>query len=191
MKDLKSALLILIFLTVLLGGVYPAVVTVAAKLLFPHQAGGSLVTDGSGRVVGSDLIGQPFTKAKYFWSRPSATGDFAYNPLLSSGSNLSPANPQLLEQAKKRILQLRETGVTGEIPVDLICASGSGLDPHISPEAARVQISRIASNRGMSIEKVQQLVAASTAGPQAGTLGAPRVNVLALNMALDLDSPSP
>lgn len=191
MKYLKSALLFLIFLTALLGGVYPVVVTVAAKLLFPHQAGGSLVTDGSGRVVGSKLIGQPFTEAKYFWPRPSATGDFAYNPLLSSGSNLSPTNPQLLEQVKKRILKLRETGVTGDVPVDLIFASASGLDPDISPEAARLQIPRVACSRGMSREKVQQLVAVSTAGPQAGTLGMPRVNVLALNMALDLDSASP
>ncbi|MFH0784150.1 MAG: potassium-transporting ATPase subunit KdpC [Pseudomonadota bacterium] len=185
MKDLKSALLLFLFLTFLLGGIYPAVVTITANLLFPHQAGGSLITDGSGRVVGSSLIGQPFSEAKYFWPRPSATPDFAYNPLLSAGSNLSPANPELLRQAKERIARLRETGITGEIPADMVFASAGGLDPHISPEAAWLQAPRIAGARGLSVERVHLLVVTMTQGPQAGTLGAPRVNVLALNMALD------
>ncbi|MFH0784146.1 MAG: potassium-transporting ATPase subunit KdpC [Pseudomonadota bacterium] len=185
MKDLKSALLLFLFLTFLLGGIYPAVVTITADLLFPHQAGGSLITDGSGRVVGSSLIGQPFSEAKYFWPRPSATPDFAYNPLLSAGSNLSPTNPKLLRQAKDRLAGLRETGVTGKIPADMVFASASGLDPHISPEAAWLQAPRIARARGLTVEKVHLLVVTMTQGPQAGTLGAPRVNVLALNIALD------
>lgn len=185
MKDLKSALILFIFMTFLLGGLYPAVVTVAANLLFPHQAQGSLITDGSGRVVGSTLIGQPFTDAKYFWPRPSATAGFAYNPLLSGGSNLGPTHPELIRQAKERIARLRDTGITGEIPADLVSASASGLDPHISPEAAWLQVPRVARVRGLSVEKVHGIVAAITQGPQAGTLGAPRVNVLALNMALD------
>ena len=124
MKELKSALILFIFMTFLLGGIYPVVVTVAANLLFPHQARGSLITDGSGRVVGSTLIGQPFTDAKYFWPRPSATAGFAYNPLLSGGSNLGPTHPELIRQAKERIARLRDTGVTGEIPADLVLCLG-------------------------------------------------------------------
>lgn len=189
MKDLKSALILFIFMTVLLGGIYPAVVTVAANLLFPHQARGSLITDDSGRVIGSALIGQPFTDTKYFWPRPSATAGFAYNPLLSGGSNLGPAHPELIRQMRERVAGLRNTGVTGEIPADLVSASASGLDPHISPEAARLQVPRIARARDLSVEMVQRLVDSKTQGPQAGTLGAPRVNVLALNMALDKEVP--
>ncbi|KGO33523.1 MAG: potassium-transporting ATPase subunit KdpC [Desulfoprunum sp.] len=189
MKDLKSALLLFVFLTILLGGIYPAVVTIAASLLFPHQAGGSLVTDGSGKVVGSLLIGQPFTQAKYFWPRPSATGDFSYNPLLSGGSNLGPTNPELIRRAKARVALLRRTGVTGEIPADLVFASASGLDPHISPEAAQVQISRVAKARNMPVEELQKIVASHTEMRQAAVLGVPRVNVLALNLALDKVSP--
>ncbi len=187
MKDLKSAFLLFVFLTFLLGGIYPAVVTIAAGLLFPHQAEGSLVVDGSGRVVGSKLIGQPFSAEKYFWPRPSATPDFAYNPLLSGGSNLGPSHPELIRQAQERIARLRDTGVSGEIPADLVFASASGLDPHISPEAAWLQAPRIAGARGLTVEKVHLLVVTSTEGQQAGTLGAPRVNVLTLNMALDAD----
>jgi K+-transporting ATPase ATPase C chain len=191
MKDLKSAFLLFVVLTFLLGGIYPAVVTVAAGLFFPHQAGGSLVTDGGGRVVGSKLIGQPFSEEKYFWPRPSATPGFAYNPLSSGGSNLGPTNPELLRQAKERIARLRDTGISAEIPADLVSASASGLDPHISPEAAWLQAPRIAKARGLTVEKVHLLVVTSTEGPQAGILGAPRVNVLALNMALDADRVSP
>lgn len=189
MKDLKSALLLFVFLTVLLGGIYPAVVTVAANLLFPHQAGGSLVTDPSGKVVGSLLIGQPFAGAKYFWPRPSAAGDFPYNPLLSGGSNLGPTNPELLRRAKDRVAQLRRTGVTGGIPADLVFASASGLDPHISPAAAQVQIARVAKARKMRVEELQKIVATHTEKRQGAVLGAPRVNVLALNLTLDRVSP--
>ena len=185
MKDLKSALLLLVFLTFLLGGIYPAVVTVAAHLFFPRQAEGSLVADGRGRVVGSSLIGQPFSEAKYFWPRPSATPDFPYNPLSSAGSNLGPTHPELMRQVQERVARLRDSGITGEIPADLLFASASGLDPHISPEAAWLQAPRVAGARGLAVEKVHLLVAMLTEGPQAGTLGAPRVNVLALNMALD------
>ncbi len=189
MKDLKSALLLFVFLTILLGGIYPAVVTVAANLLFPNQAGGSLVTDGNGRVVGSLLIGQPFTGDKFFWPRPSATGDFPYNPLLSGGSNLGPTNPELIRRVEERVALLRRTGITGEIPADLVFASASGLDPHISPEAAQVQIARVADARKMRVEELEKIVASHTEMRQAAVLGAPRVNVLALNLALDKVSP--
>jgi len=191
MKDLKSAFLLFVFLTFLLGGVYPAVVTIGAGLLFPHQAEGSLVTDGNGRVIGSKLIGQPFSEEKYFWPRPSATSGFASNPLLSGGSNLGPTHPELIRQVKERIARLRDTGVTGEIPADLVLTSASGLDPHISPEAAWLQAPRIAKARGLTVEKVHLLVVTSTEEPQAGILGAPRVSVLALNMALDANGVSP
>lgn len=189
MNDLKSALLLFLFLTLLLGGIYPAVVTVAANLLFPNQAQGSLVTDGSGKVIGSRLIGQPFTDAKYFWPRPSATSGFAYNPLFSGGSNLGPANPALVQRVAKRVALLRDTGITGEIPADLVTASASGLDPHISPESALLQAHRVAVTRGLTLLQVERLVTATLQAPQAGTLGAPRVNVLALNLALDRDAP--
>jgi potassium-transporting ATPase KdpC subunit len=191
MKDLKSACILFILLTLLLGGLYPGIVTVAANLLFPHQAQGSLITDGSGRVNGSTLIGQPFAQAKYFWPRPSATPGFAYNPLMSAGSNLGPTNPELIQRATERIAQLRETGISEKIPADLVTASASGLDPHISPAAAWLQIPRVAQARGMTLAKVQVFVTAATLGPQVGTLGAPRVNVLTLNMALDRENASP
>lgn len=189
MKDLKSALLLFVMLTVLLGGIYPAVVTVAAEFLFPKQAGGSLVTDESGKVVGSLLIGQPFTGEKYFWPRPSATGDFPYNPLLSGGSNLGPTNPALIRRVEERVAQLRRSGITGAIPADLVFGSASGLDPHISPEAAQVQIARVAGARKMRGEELEKIVARHTEQRQAGVLGAPRVGVLALNLALDGISP--
>lgn len=189
MKDLKTALVLFIFLALLFGGVYPAVVTVAANLLFPHQAEGSLLTNSSGRVVGSTLIGQPFSDVKYFWPRPSATSGFAYNPLLSGGSNFGPAHPVLIRSVTERVAKFRETGLAGKIPADLVFASASGLDPHISPEAAMVQIPRVALARGLTPATVQSLVTTATQGPQAGMLGAPRVNVLALNMALDRELP--
>lgn len=189
MNDLKSALLLFLFLTLLLGGVYPAVVTVAANLLFPHQAQGSLVVDDRGRVIGSNLIGQPFTGEGYFWPRPSATSGFAYNPLLSGGSNLGPAHPELIRRAAERIAGLRNTGVAGAIPADLVSASASGLDPHISPEAALLQAPRVALARGLTLPQVERLVTTTVQAPQAGILGAPRVNVLVLNMALDREAP--
>lgn len=189
MKDLKSALLLFVLLTVLLGGIYPAMVTVAANLLFPTQAGGSLVTDDSGRVIGSLLIGQPFAGEKYFWPRPSASGDFPYNPLLSGGSNLGPTNPILIRRVEERVAQLRRSGITGDIPADLVFGSASGLDPHISPEAAQVQVARVAEARGMRVAELEKIVATHTEKRQAGVLGAPRVSVLALNLTLDKVSP--
>ncbi|MDD5759410.1 MAG: potassium-transporting ATPase subunit KdpC [Desulfobulbaceae bacterium] len=185
MKDLKTACLLFILLTVLLGGAYPAVVTATANLLFPHQAQGSFVMDKNGKVAGSLLIGQPFTEDKYFWPRPSATADFGYNPLASGGSNLGPTNQELIQQVKERITTLRVAGINGEIPNDLVLASASGLDPHISPFAAESQIPHVAKARGLSEEVVKKLVSVSTEERQLGFLGEPRVNVLALNLKLD------
>ena len=136
MKDIKPAILMLIVFTVICGGIYPAIVTGIAQAVFPKQANGSFITDKSGQVVGSSLIGQPFSDPKYFWPRPSATPDFAYNPAGSSGSNSGPTNPAYLETVAGRVKDLRDAGLTGPIPADLVQASASGLDPHITPEAA-------------------------------------------------------
>ena len=184
MKDLKSALLMLLIFTVICGGIYPAVVTGIAQMLFPHQANGSLIMDRSGKVIGSSLIGQPFSDPNYLWPRPSATGDFGYNPLASGGSNSGPTNPDFIKTVSDRVTALRDGGLSGNIPSDLVLASASGLDPHISPEAARVQILRIARSRGTTEEAVEKVVARHTEERQFGILGAPRVNVLAVNMEL-------
>ncbi len=189
MKEFKPALLLFIVFTVICGGIYPAVVTGIGSVIFPKQAGGSFITDQNNREIGSSLIGQPFSDPKYFWPRPSATPDFGYNPMASSGSNSGPTNPVFLKTVEDRVKALNDTGITGNIPADLVLASASGLDPHISPEAAQVQIPRVAKARSMTVEKVQQIVTTSTEGRQAGTLGAPRVNVLGLNLALDSVSP--
>ncbi len=185
MKELKPAMLMCLLFTLLCGGLYPALVTGLGQALFPHQAGGSLLTAANGQTVGSALIGQPFTAPGYLWPRPSATADFSYNPMASGGSNLGPTNPALLTAVKERIGVLRATGVSGPIPADLVLASASGLDPHLSPAAARLQIPRIAKARGLSEEMVANLVTSHTEGRQLGLLGAPRVNVLAVNLALD------
>ena len=150
MKELKPALLLFVVLTVICGGIYPAVVTGIASVLFPKQAGGSFITDQNNRVVGSSLIGQPFSEAKYFWPRPSATSGFSYNPLASGGSNAGPTNPDFIKAVGDRVQALRNSGVTGSIPADLVEASASGLDPHVSVEAANVQIARVAKARGMT-----------------------------------------
>ena len=186
LKELKPALLMLALLTVLTGGVYPLLVTGIAQGLFPHQANGSLI-EQDGKVVGSELIGQPFSDPKYFWGRPSATGPVAYNASATSGSNLGPLNPALEEAVKVRIdaLKASDPANTAPIPVDLVTASGSGLDPHISPAAARWQAPRIARIRGLSEAGVMQFIDAHTEGRQLGLLGEPRVNVLTLNEALD------
>lgn len=185
MKDLKPAILMLIIFTIICGGIYPAVVTGIASVAFPEQAKGSFITDTSGRAVGSALIGQPFSDPEYFWPRPSATPEFGYNPMGSGGSNAGPTNPDYLKTVADRVKALRETGVAGSVPADLVQASASGLDPHISPEAANVQIPRVARARGMSVEALTTLVAAHTEDRQLGFLGDPRINVLALNLALD------
>jgi len=176
----------LIVMSVLTGVVYPVVVTVIAQVAFPRQANGSLVMK-DGKAVGSALIGQPFDDPKYFWSRPSATSPFADNAAASSGSNLSPTNPDLVKAVQGRVDALRaaDPGNTAPVPVDLVTASGSGLDPHISPAAALYQVSRVARARKLDLEAVRQLVDRHIEGRSLGLLGEPRVNVLVLNLALD------
>jgi len=189
MKEIKPAILLLIAFTILCGGIYPAIVTGIAKAVFPVQANGSFVTDNNGQVVGSSLIGQPFSDPKYFWPRPSATADFACNPAGSGGSNSGPTNPVYLETVAGRIKNLRAAGLSGPIPADLVQASASGLDPHITPEAALVQIPRVAKERGLNKEGLKKLVDAHSEDRQVGIFGNRRVNVLALNLALDRLAP--
>jgi potassium-transporting ATPase KdpC subunit len=186
MTHVRPALILLIVLTVVTGVIYPVIVTVIAQVVFPHQANGSLIVK-DGRVVGSTLIGQPFDDPKYFWGRPSATSAFPYNAASSSGSNLSPTNPALVKSVQERVDALRaaDPGNTLPVPVDLVTASGSGLDPHISPAAALYQVNRVAKARKLETAVVRDLVERHTEGRQLGFLGEPRVNVLALNLALD------
>jgi K+-transporting ATPase ATPase C chain len=183
---LRSSLVMFAALTLLTGFIYPAAVTLVGQAVFPRQANGSLV-ERQGKVIGSTLIGQQFDAPYYFWGRPSATALDPYNPLASGGSNLGPTNPTLVEQVKKRIAALRraDPSNTAAIPVDLVTASGSGLDPDISPAAAAYQAGRVARARGLARAQVDMLIARNTAGRQFGLLGEPRVNVLKLNLALD------
>ena len=186
LKELKPALLMLVLFTILTGFVYPFVVTGVAQVVFPYRANGSLI-QRDGKAIGSELIGQPFGGAKYFWSRPSATSPYPYNAAASSGSNQGPTNPALTDAVTARIKALRDAdpGNTALVPVDLVTASGSGLDPHISPAAAQYQVNRIARARGLDAGAVQAMVDKYTKGRQLGILGEPRVNVLELNLALD------
>ena len=186
LKELKPALLVLALMTVLTGVAYPLLVTGIAQGLFPDEANGSLI-EQDGKDVGSALVGQPFSDPKHFWGRPSATGPVPYNAGASSGSNLGPLNPALEDAVKARIdaLKAADPTQTAPIPVDLVTASGSGLDPHISPAAARWQAPRIARLHGLSEAEVAKLIDANTDGRQLGLLGEPRVNVLTLNLALD------
>ncbi len=186
LRDLKPAVFIFIALTLLTGVAYPALVTGLAKLLFPAQANGSLI-EKDGKIVGSALVGQPFSDPKYFWGRPSATAPMPYNGGASGGSNQGPLNPVLEDALKARIAALKDSdpAQTAAIPVDLVTASGSGLDPHISPAAARWQAPRVARLRGIPEARLLQLIDEHRAGRQFGFLGEPRVNVLALNLALD------
>jgi K+-transporting ATPase ATPase C chain len=186
MKQLRPALVSLALLTILTGVVYPVAVTVVAQVLFPSQANGSLVVK-DGKPVGSTLIGQPFDDPKYFWSRLSATSPAGYNGAASSGSNLGPLSDALVDAVKGRIdaLKAADPDNTLPIPVDLVTASGSGLDPHISPAAARYQLARVARVRGVPEGTVGDLVARHTAGRQWGLFGEPVVDVLELNLALD------
>jgi K+-transporting ATPase ATPase C chain len=178
--------MVLLLLTLITGVAYPLLVTGIAQAVFPSQAQGSLIVK-DGKVVGSRLIGQPFDDPKYFWSRPSATSPFADNAGSSSGSNLSPTNPDLIKAVQGRVDALRaaDPGNTAPVPVDLVTASGSGLDPHISPAAAFYQAPRVARARNLPPETVRELVERHIEGRFLGFLGEPRVNVLALNMALD------
>lgn len=183
---LRPALMMLLVFTAITGVVYPLLVTGIAQVVFPHQANGSLIVR-NGRVVGSALIGQPFDEPKYFWSRPSGTSPFGYNAAASSGSNLSPTNPALVAAVQGRVDALRaaDAGNTAPIPSDLVTASGSGLDPHISPAAALYQAPRVARERELPPDAVRELVSRHTEGRFLGLLGEPRVNVLVLNLALD------
>ncbi len=184
-QQARISAVVLLGMTLLTGLVYPLSITIKSQFLFPKQSRGSLL-EKDGVVVGSEWIGQSFVKPEFFWGRLSATVPHPYNAAASSGSNLGPSNPLLLQLAKQRAqaLRLYPTPST-PIPVDLITSSGSGLDPHISPEAAAFQIPRVAQLRGMSVEKVRELVHAATEGRQFGILGEPRVHVLKLNLALD------
>ena len=183
---LRPALVVFVLLTLLTGVVYPLAVTGSAKVAFPAEAAGSLVVR-DGKVVGSALIGQNFSDPKHFWSRPSATSPMANNAGASSGSNLGPLNPALTDAVKGRIEALRaaDPGNTAPVPVDLVTASASGLDPEISVAAARYQAARVARVRGVPVESVRALIDRHTRGQWLGFLGEPRVNVLALNLALD------
>jgi K+-transporting ATPase ATPase C chain len=185
-KELKPAFVMLVLLTVLTGAVYPLLVTGVAQVLFPSRANGSLI-EGDGKLLGSELIGQTFSDPQYFWGRPSATAPLPYNAGASSGSNLGPTNPALEEAVKARIAALKtaDPGNAAPIPVDLVTASASGLDPHISPAAADYQVGRVARARGLDPSAVRTLLAQHTHGRQLWVLGEPRVNVLTLNLALD------
>lgn len=184
--QLRPALVALMALTLITGFLYPLVITGISQVLFPQQANGSLILI-DGKPVGSSLIGQPFDEPKYFWGRPSATAPFPYNAAASSGSNLGPTNDALIKAVQARIdaLKAADSDNPLPLPVDLVTASGSGLDPHISPAAAEYQVRRIARARGLDVTVVRELMAQHTEGRQFGLLGEPRVNVLSLNLALD------
>lgn len=183
---LRPAVSLFVLLSAITGIAYPLVVTGIARVAFPDAAGGSLVVK-DGKAIGSTLIGQNFTDPKHFWGRPSATGPYPYNAAASGGSNQGPLNPALVDAVKGRIdaLKAADPGNVKPVPVDLVTASASGLDPHISPEAARYQLQRIAAARKLSIERVASLIDAHTQGRDFGLFGEARVNVLLLNLALD------
>jgi potassium-transporting ATPase KdpC subunit len=185
-NEIKSGVVMLIVITVITGIAYPLLVTGAAQALFPHQANGTLIMK-NGKPIGSDLIGQPFSSAKYFWSRPSAISPKPYDSSTSGGSNLGPTNQALLDAVAERIKALREAdpGNAAPVPVDLVTASASGLDPHISPAAAHYQAERVARARHLDPGRVRELIAKHTEKRQFWILGEPRVNVLKLNLELD------
>ena len=190
LNQARPAIVSMLLFTLLLGGGYPAFVTVAGGALFPAQAEGSLVRDEAGMILGSSLIGQVTTSPQHLWPRPSAAGD-GYNAAGSSGSNLGPLNPALAERVAADAAAVRTYAPDGAIPPDAVTASGSGLDPQISPEFAALQVGRIAEARGIAPEAVAAVIAANTQQPLLGFIGQPRVNVLMSNVALDRQYPMP
>jgi len=196
--QLRPALVSLILLTIITGVIYPLVVTGIAQVAFPYQANGSIIRDARGQALGSELIGQPFDAPRYLWGRLSATGTFPYNAFnaenltASSGSNLGPLNPALTQAVQARIDALKQANPTNTqpIPVDLVTASASGLDPQISPAAAEYQVNRVAAARGLTPDAVRQVIARHSQGRTLGIFGEPRVNVLLVNLDLDGKLPS-
>lgn len=189
MKNLITAVLMTIVTTVLLGLIYPLVVTGLAQVIFPAQANGSLIKRADGTVIGSRLIGQPFSSPGYFRSRPSVAGANGYDAGASSGSNLGPTNQKLIDRVKANVERLQAENPGKPVPIDLVTTSGSGLDPHLSPAAAEFQIPRVARERGISEEELRGIVARHSVGRQFGFLGEPTVNVLELNLDLDRTTP--
>jgi K+-transporting ATPase ATPase C chain len=189
-KNILIAIWMTLATTVLLGIVYPIVVTGLAQILFPRQANGELIR-ANGKIIGSRLIGQPFTSRGYFYSRPSAAGAAGYDPTASGGSNLGPTNKSLLDRVSAQVNTLQPENPGTPIPADLVTTSGSGLDPDISPAAAEFQVPRVAHERGISEDEVRALVKKHTQGRQLGFLGEPRVNVLELNLDLNAHHPLP
>jgi potassium-transporting ATPase KdpC subunit len=185
MKNLLTATLMTIVTTIMLGLIYPLVVTGLAQIIFPAQANGSLIRHSDGTIIGSRLIGQPFSSPGYFRSRPSAAGANGYDANASSGSNLGPTNQKLIDRVKADVEKLQGENPGKPVPIDLVTTSGSGLDPHISPAAAEFQVPLIASERGISQNEVRRIVESHSEGRQFGFLGEPRVNVLELNLELD------
>jgi K+-transporting ATPase ATPase C chain len=185
-EQILPGLRIKIFMTILLGVIYPLAITGICQMFFPHQANGSLITAG-GKVIGSELIGQNFTKPEYFQPRPSAAGSDGYDPTSSGGSNYGPTNKKLIDRVKASVEKFRKENpdYQGPIPADLLTASASGLDPHISPASAEAEAPRVAKARGVAVGRVNQLMAQFTGRPDLGILGESRVNVLMLNLELD------
>jgi len=191
MKNLLTAGLMTIVTTVLLGLIYPLVITGLAQVIFPDQANGQLIRRGDGTIIGSRIIGQPFSGPGYFHSRPSAAGAAGYDAGASSGSNLGPTNQKLVDRVKTNVEELKKENPGTPVPIDLVTTSASGLDPHITPAATEFQVPRVARERQLSEEQVRQLVTTHTEGRQFGFLGEPRVNVLELNLDLDSKKPMP